>query len=315
MSSCMTIGLIVARLLRLVRAGLVILLGGFMLSCTPPKEFEPIYRQEPLEKKRVLRFAVHPLHNPEKLNVVFGPLIAYLNKKIPGANFTLEASTNYASFERKLQQRELDFALPNPYQTILSVKYGYRVFAKMGDDDRFRGLILVRKDSGIKKISDLRGTTISYPAPTALAATMLPQYFLFQQGLNILKETKSVYVGSQESSIMNVYLKNSQAGCTWPPPWQAFVQDNPDKAKELEIRWQTDSLPNNGLVVRDDVPEELTAKVRKSLLSLSDSEEGQRLLKGIGTSHFESADIHTFDPVVAFIKHFTKVLRVPEKEQ
>ncbi|MEZ4694041.1 MAG: PhnD/SsuA/transferrin family substrate-binding protein [Aliarcobacter sp.] len=50
-----------------------------------------------------------------------------------------------------------------------------KVFAKMGDDENFRGIFLVRKDSGIKNFEDLKGKKISYPAPTALAATILPQ--------------------------------------------------------------------------------------------------------------------------------------------
>lgn len=260
-------------------------------------------------------FAVHPLHNPERLNEEFGPMINYLNKKIPEVNFQLEASVNYAAFEEKLKKRNLEFALPNPYQTLLAIKYGYRVFAKMGDDQNFRGIILVRKDSGIKTISQLRGKTISYPAPTALAATMLPQYFLFKNGLNVLKEAKNIYAGSQESSIMNVYLKYTQAACTWPPPWQAFIQSDPDKAKELEVRWETESLPNNGLVVRDDVSEDLVVKVRRLLLGLHDSEEGKNILKSMGLSRFEIADERTYKPIKKFVDKFTKDLRPPDKEK
>lgn len=287
----------------------------FVISCTPKRNgLEPNYGNAPAIVKPVVRFVVHPLHNPERLNEVFWPMVNYLNKNIPEVNFQLEASVNYAAFEEKLKKREPEFALPNPYQALLAIKYGYRVFAKMGDDEDFRGIILVRKDSGIKTISQLRGKTISYPAPTALAATMLPQYFLFKNGLNVLKEAKNIYVGSQESAIMNVFLKNAQAGCTWPPPWRAFVQSNPDKAKELEVRWKTESLPNNGLVVRDDVSAELVAKVRRLLLGLKDSEEGKEILKGIGVSQFEVADEQTYKSVKVFLAKFTKDLRPPEKE-
>ncbi len=40
----------------------------------------------------------------------------------------------------------------------------------MSDDNNFRGIILVRKDSGIKKLTDLKGKAESFPTPTALAA-------------------------------------------------------------------------------------------------------------------------------------------------
>lgn len=285
--------------------------------CTPKKgavNAEPQYLKNATVEKPLIRFAVHPLHNPELLNDVFGPLMAYLNDNIKEVHFQLEASVNYAAFEEKLKNKEVEFALPNPYQTILAINHGYKVFAKMGDDHNFRGIILIRKDSGIKSVLDLKGKTISYPAPTALAATMLPQYFLFKQGLKVMTETKSLYVGSQESSIMNVYLRTSQAGATWPPPWNAFVEKNPEIVKELEVKWQTQTLPNNGLIVRDDVAPEILGKVKKIILELGRSEEGKRILKGMGLSQFESADEKTYAPVKKFLEAFVREIRPPEKE-
>ncbi|HEY5994325.1 MAG TPA: PhnD/SsuA/transferrin family substrate-binding protein, partial [Gallionellaceae bacterium] len=66
-------------------------------------------------------FAVHPLHNPARLFEVYGPLIDYLNRNIPGVTFRLEASRNYEAFEEKLYGRKFGFALPNPYQTLKSL--------------------------------------------------------------------------------------------------------------------------------------------------------------------------------------------------
>ncbi len=292
--------------------------GALLLSlaCTEKKQAqEPIYFSSPVSTSSSLRFAIHPLHNPDRLHAVFGPLISYINRRHPGLNIQLEASVNYAAFEEKIKRREVEIALPNPYQTLLAIRHGYRVFAKMGDDENFRGIILVRKDSGIKKVLDLKGKTISYPAPTALAATMMPQYFLFKNGLDVLNDTKSVYVGSQESSIMNVYLRNSQAACTWPPPWIAFKHNNPEKAKELEVKWQTDQLPNNGLVVRDDVSKDIHEKVKEALLSLQTTKQGKEILKKLGLSKFEVASEATYDPVRKFLEQFTKELRSPEKEK
>ncbi len=293
-------------------AYLILLLSSCVKNEAIP---EPTYTATPVVKVTTLRFAVHPLHNPEHLIEVFEPLIHYLNKNIPNRTIQLEASHNYAAFEEKLRKQEVDFALPNPYQTLLAIKYGYRVFAKMGDDQNFRGIILVRKDSGINTFAQLKGKTISYPAPTALAATMLPQYLLYKNGLDVTKDTKSLYVGSQESSIMNVYLKTSQAGGTWPPPWQAFVKSNPERAKELEVRWQTAPLLNNALVARKDLPQDLVQKVQRLLLDLQNTEEGRTVLSKIGLSKFETATDKTYEPVQTFINQFTKKVRPPESKR
>jgi phosphonate transport system substrate-binding protein len=288
----------------------------FNTACTKKNdELQITYSEHnPLTKKEI-HFGIHPLHNPEKLLEVFGPLIDLLNDQIPEFNFKLEASRNYKAFEEKLQKRELEVALPNPYQTILSLKYGYKIFAKMGDDKNFRGLIILRKDSPIKTILDLKNKKISYPAATALAATMMPQYYLYKNGINILKDVKNMYVGSQESSILNAYMKESDAACTWPPPWIAFVKNNPEKASQLEVKWETQSLVNNGLVIRDDLYLQLRDKIRKVLFLLPNSERGRKILQTMELSNFEPADEQTYQSVKEFLDQFSKEIRKPEEEK
>ena len=252
---------------------------------------------------------MHPLHNPRRLFEIYGPLVDLLNRRIPNARFRLEASRDYAEYDRKLRERHFDLALPNPYQTLKAQERGYRVFAKMGDDHNFRGIILVRKDSGIKEVRDLRGKAVSYPAPTALAATMLPQDFLHAHGLDINRDIENRYVGSQESSILNVFQGRTAAGATWPPPWQALVRERPELAEALEVKWQTRSLPNNSLVARDDVPEAVLAALRTELLRLHEHPEGQALLARLPLSRFEAADDATYAPVRAFVQRFSAQVR------
>ncbi len=75
----------------------------------------------------------------------------------------------------------------------------------MGDDENFRGIIIVRKDSHFNQVRDLKGKAVSFPASTALAATMMPQYYMQTHGLDVTKDIDIRYVGSQESSIMSVF--------------------------------------------------------------------------------------------------------------
>jgi phosphonate transport system substrate-binding protein len=253
-------------------------------------------------------FGVHPLHNPERLFEVYGPIVDLINTRIPEAHFTLEASRNYEEFDKKLYARHFDLALPNPYQTINSLKHGYRVFGKMGDDDMFCGIIIVRKDSGIRKVTDLKGKAVSFPAKTALAATMMPQYFLHENGLP-LSAYEARYVGSQESSIMNAYLGDTVAGVTWPPPWIAFKKDHSDIADQLKVQWTTEPLVNNGLVARNDFPPELLKKVSAIIFSLHESKEGREMLAHIPLSRFEAATDATYKPVYEFVEKFGKAVR------
>ncbi len=297
--------------LRLLAAVAVVIAALALAACQSgePAEYAPTFSPVAAPTETVYVFGVHPLHNPQRLHEVFGPLMAYLSENIQGARFRLEASRNYAVYDEKLYARRFHFALPNPYQTINAVKQGYRIFGKMGDDENFRGIILVRKDSGINEIADLRGKAVSYPAPSALAATMLPQHYLHSHGLDVMRDIENRYVGSQESSIMNVYLGNVAAGATWPPPWYALSRERPELAEALEVKWQTESLPNNGLVVLPEVPAEVLEQVSRALFALHQTERGRAMLERIGLSRFEPADDATYQPVREFLVRFSAEVR------
>lgn len=273
-------------------------------------EYTPLYSTNPpLSKQTVYIFGVHPLHNPKRLFEVYGPMVDYINAHLTGAELRLEASRDYPSFDKKLVAKHFDLALPNPYQTVMAADNGYKIFAKMGDDQNFRGIILVRKDSDINTIADLKGKTISYPAPTALAATMMPQWYLYEHGIDVTKDVKNSYVGSQESSIMNVYLGKSAAAATWPPPWKAFIKERPEVAKEVMIKWETSSMLNNGLIARKDVPVAIVEQVSEIITTLHTHEEGRKILEAMELSHYEKADDKTYQPVREFLKKFKTQIR------
>jgi len=291
---------------------LILLLITFFSACQKKEEIEyiPLYsEQAPLKKRDVYIFGVHPLHNPKRLFEVYQPMVKYINERLEKSELRLEASRNYAAFDKKLFSGYFHFSLPNPYQTVISTQKGYKVFGKMGDDENFRGIILVRKDSGIKKVSDLKGKVVSYPAPTALAATMMPQWYMHTHGVDVNKEITNSYVGSQESSIMNVYLGKSVAASTWPPPWRAFIKERPEVAEQVTVKWETSSLPNNGLVVREDVPQSVTDRVSKIIFSLHTHDEGKKILEAMELSRYEAAEDKTYDPVRKFLDRFESEVR------
>lgn len=288
------------------------LLALLLAACNQHDEnkyVEPQFAAHPTVVTREYVLAIHPLHNPARLFEIYGPLVDYLNRHISGATLRLEASRNYEEFDKKMAAREPDFAMPNPYQTLVSLKHGYHVIAKWGDDHKFTGIILVRRDSGIKQVSDLKGKKVSYPARTALAATMMPQYYLHTHGLDVNHDIENLYVGSQESSIMNVYLGEVAAGATWPLPWQAFQKEQPDKARALELKWETPPMINNGVVVRDDVPPEIAQRVAQLLDTLHTTEEGRAILARVPLSRFELADDGRYRVIEDFLRTFSQTVR------
>ncbi len=261
----------------------------------------------------VYRLAVHPLHNPRKLSEAYQPLIDHLNRRVSGVRFELEASRDYQAYEAKFRARAPAFLLPNPWQTLEAMKVGYAVIAMAGDAGDFKGLFVVRRDSGIREPVQLKGKVVSYPSPTALAASIMPQYFLHTHGIDVQRDIDNRYVGSQESSIMNVYLKQAHAGATWPPPWRLFQKDHPREAAALMVAWETPPLLNNSIMARDDIPPDIREGVRQALLGLLDSPEGKAILAGMETARFHAADDASYGPVREFINRFERDVRPVEK--
>lgn len=297
-----------------MRLGIVVALLAMLAGCGKPDEtaYAPSFSGESKEQVREYVVGIHPLHNPQRLMEVYGPIIEYIDIHIPEARFRLEASRNYQEFDNKLLGGKFDFAMPNPYETVHAIKHGYRVFAKMGDDHEFRGIILVRKDSGIREVTDLKGKAVSYPAPSALAATMMPQYYLHTHGLDVNRDVESRYVGSQESSILNVLRGHVAAGATWPVPWKSFVVEHPQMASQLEVKWQTEPLQNNAWIVRKDIPGPVADQFQSLLFSLNDTPDGKRMLARLPISRFEAASDETYEPVRDFLKVFSAQVRTVE---
>jgi phosphonate transport system substrate-binding protein len=300
---------------RVLTNSLVALLLGTLLVCGRKTE-QPGPRfgtESPTQGAPAYRLAVHPLFNPAKLIQVYQPLVDYLNKRMQGAHLVLEASRGYAEFEEKYRARKPAFILPNPWQTLQAMKVGYHVRAMAGEPQDFKGLFIVRKDSGLTQPADLKGKSVSYPSPTALAACIMPQYFLQHHGIKVKTDIENRYVGSQESSIMNTYLKLAAAGATWPPPWRAFQKDFPMEAAELKVLWETEPLINNSFMVRNDVPAQVTEQVRVLLLGLKETPEGKAILDKMETARFLPAKDLDYGVVRRFIVRFEREVRPVEQ--
>lgn len=267
------------------------------------------FSNKPAEKSAEYSFGMHLGRNPKQLLDIAGPIVDYLNQHLTGMVLKLETARNHEAFGEKIYSRQFSFALVNPYHATESEHRGYRIFGKMGDDDDFRGVIIVRKDSYIQTLTDLKGQKISYPALAALAGTMLPQYYLHTHGLDINKDVENLYVDSHESAIMNVYMKTTAAGTTWRTPWKSFQKNHPTEAQELEIKWETFSLQNNAWIARDDVPAAVVQQVADLLFTLHTHDAGRQMLARIPVSQFEVAQHETYEPTRVFLKTFAATVR------
>lgn len=291
----------------------VILYALCLIGCEPKqktKEYMPTTATEVTHPAYIV--GIHPYLNAQKTYLSYQPILEYLESRIPNVSFKLETSEDYAHYDEKLRQQVFDFSLPNPYQTVTSFQYHYHAIAKMKPDSEFRGLLVARKDRQIRSISRLKNNKISFPAPTALAAAMMPLYYLHQEGLDTHTQIEKLYVGSQFSSILNAYRGDTIAGATWPTAWKDWCLQNPNEAADMEVIWETPILVNNGLIVHERVSSDVAQRVAVLLSSLDNLPEGIALLENAGFQGFEMASDSTFDSVVEFLKRYEQIIGLPQ---
>jgi phosphonate transport system substrate-binding protein len=255
-------------------------------------------------------FGVHPYTNPQDLFDAYAPIMRYLERKLPGSRFEVEASRDYADYETKLAARRFHFSLPNPAQAVASFEHGYRVIAKMTPDDDFRGLFIARANEAPISPKDLVGKTLCFTSATALAGTLQPLMWLHDQGVDV-KSLKIQYVGSQFSSILNAWGGEFTACGSTSRFFRTWSRGNPEKAKDIKVLWRTPSLPHNAVIVRDDVAAETAHRVADALAALDKDPSIEQSQFRADQQHFELADNGTYKPVIEFLRRYEAAIGLP----
>lgn len=140
------------------------------------------------------------------------------------------------------------------------------------DKTRFRGLIIVRSDSGINSIADLRGKSVSVVSMTSAGGYISQREFLSQNGIKVEFDMipSEAADNKQENVIFDVFSKKSDVG---------FIQENAlhrvDKVidpSKIKVLVQTSWLPNWIFAVHNSVAPELAAKIQAALINLPPSD-------------------------------------------
>ena len=267
------------------------------------KNYQPTFSPDSSNKK-VLIFGLPNLSSYGDCDL----FIKYLNKNLSTAKIRVLACVNADDYLDKLKKKVFDFTIINGQLVLDAEQSGYVIVGKMGDDDKYRSVIFVRKDSAINKFSDLTGKTLTTSGPTALAGTMMPLFFLYKNGVNVKRDIKRLYAPSFESTIMNVYLGRCSAGASKRAIAMDMLKERPEIDSKLIIKWETPPLINNALFIRNDMDTPIASELTKLIFTLQDNEEGRRALIPLDVSKFERATSETYKPLKEFLAEYNAVM-------
>lgn len=143
----------------------------------------------------------------------------------------------------------------------------------------YAGQIIVRADSGITTIEDLKGKVMCWVDPASTSGYIIPRIMLAANGLDPDKDfSQTVEAGSHNNVVTQVYNGDCDAGATFSDARTGIEKEFPDVLEKVVVLATTTDIPNDSVSFVKDFPADMRDKIVNALLDISASEEGKDAL-------------------------------------
>lgn len=238
-----------------------------------------------------------PSSNATSIEAKAKPLEKLLKKEL-GVPVKVSVSTDYNTIVEAMGSKKVDVGFLPPDAYVLAHKqYNAKVilqalrYARTGNDDAldksklvnyYRAQILVRKDSGIKSLKDLKGKKIAVQDTTSTAGWIYPVVALYKHGININKsKISTVVVKGHDQGVLSVYNKNTDAAFVFQGARNLVEKDAPDVMKKVVPIYTTAKIPNDTITVRGDMDAKWQKKIQTAFKKIAKSKEGHKIVSSV----------------------------------
>jgi phosphate/phosphite/phosphonate ABC transporter binding protein len=244
------------------------------------KEMESITLPEERMSSDVIGFGIEPVGgmSPVEELTRFAPLADYLTKKI-GKKVQLRAVSDYEGAIRDMSRglTQLCFITPITYIEA-NKKHGAEVLAKALTDGKatYHSSIIVKSDSNINSLEDIKGHTFAFGDPHSLSSYIAPRKMLLDAGIDLKDLLYYDYLGPHEAVLKAVLDGKFDAG--------GVTESVANKYKDKGIRVIkfSDELPGFSICASKALSEKDKSSIRAALSALSDAtHEGATILGAI----------------------------------
>lgn len=149
------------------------------------------------------------------------------------------------------------------------------------EDTDFKSVFIARVGSGITKLEDLKGKTVSFGSPSSTSGHLMPRKFLMEVGLEPERDFRRIaYSKAHDAAIAAVASGQVDAAAIDITVWQKFVSEQRVDTTKVAVFHTTPGFYNYNWTVHQDMPKALQEKIVSAFLKLSPSTpEGQEILK------------------------------------
>ncbi|HMS25861.1 MAG TPA: PhnD/SsuA/transferrin family substrate-binding protein [Burkholderiaceae bacterium] len=190
---------------------------------------------------------------------------------------------DFATLEEGLKTNRYAFVMarPSDYPARAMRDSGYNYVANAKPDGQC--YIVVKKDSPLKTLADIKGKKIALPEKVAYMSKFCAAE-LRSQGIDLDKEKNVTYV--KEQAAVTFYLDNKFADAGAVASYSG-VGKNWEKNGD-RILHKSIAQPYFPLVAYNKINTAQIVAVQRELLALSNSETGKEVLKRIGINAFDA---------------------------
>ncbi|QRI88334.1 putative selenate ABC transporter substrate-binding protein [Delftia lacustris] len=243
-----------------LRQAAACVLAASTLSSLPALAAEPA----------VLRVSAIPDEAPTELQRKFEPLGKYLSAQT-GMKVVFTPVTDYAAVVESLATRKLDLAWLGGF-TFVQAKIRTNGTAipivQREEDARFTSKFITANPA-IKTLADLKGKSFAFGAPSSTSGSLMPRFFLQQDGINPEKDFKTVaFSGAHDATVAFVAAGKAEAGVLNASVWDKLVESKKVDTSKVRVFATTPPYFDYNWTVRGDLDPALVKKLTDAFQAL-----------------------------------------------
>ncbi len=228
-----------------------------------------------------LVFGVHPYKPAIELEFMFAPLTAYLSSLI-GEPVLLSVSKDYEEHVRRVGEGGVDIAFMEPALYVeMADRYGKKPLLARLETERvptYYGVILVRKDSTIKLLKDLKGRRMAFSDRRSTSGHIIPRHMFARAGVTLADFAEHTFMANHDNVALGVLVGDFDAGAV---DEEVFAKYEP---RGLRILALTPPISEHLFVAGSGLDPRVVETLRSGLQRLKDVPSGGTIMRAVNPS-------------------------------
>ncbi|WP_431053336.1 putative selenate ABC transporter substrate-binding protein [Roseateles sp. L2-2] len=220
---------------------------------------------------KVLRVTAIPGESPAEVTRRFGPLGRYLETKLD-MRVEWVPVLDYDAVVDGLVHKKIDLALVGGFTFVLAnARTGGRIvpLVQRESDGEYRSVFITRAGSGIKRLEDLKGRSISFGPGSSTSGHLMPRAALLNARIRPEADlTRVLYASGHDAVVSAVLGGRADAGALNIYIWERLVTEKKVDTAVVTEFFTTPPYYDTSWSVHADMPAATRERIKTAFLKL-----------------------------------------------